>query len=169
MAQDVKTGLICQELPGVSRVEDLELPGKQSHKLYEDDELVTVIVELEENPLIAGFEAKTGTSVGSQVSAYLTAAASEAQAMKVRQDRLVELMGKAAGSELTILDRFVNADNAVRVRVPYGKLEQLRAVEGVKSAAVERTFSRPVTASGAMIEGDFGHSYNQAGLGEVWT
>ena len=164
-----KTVVTAQELPGVSRVEDLELPEKQSHRLYEDDEMVTVIVELEEKPLIAGFEAKTGSSVGSQVSAYLTAAASEAQAMKVRQDDVVALMGKAVGAELTVTDRYVHAVNAVRIRVPYGKLEALRAVAGVKNAAVERTFSRPVTASGTVIEGDFGHSYNQAGLGEVWA
>jgi subtilisin family serine protease len=168
-AQSVQTVVTAEELPGVSRVDDLQLPQKQSHRLYEDDEIVTVIVELEENPLLTGFQAKSGSSVGSQVSAYLTAAATEAAALKNRQDSLVQVMGKAVGMELNVTGRYVNAVNAVTVRVPYGKLEALRAVEGVRSVNVERVFSRPVTTAGALIEGDFGHSYNMTDLGEVWA
>ena len=159
----------AQELPGYSRLENLELPQKQSHRAYDDDELVTVIVELEEEPLIAGFVPETGSSVGSQVSAYLTAAAPRAEAMKTRQDTLVEAMGRAVGTELNITGRYVNAVNAVSVRIPYGKLEELRAVEGVRSANVERVFDRPVTAAGEPIEGTYGHSYNMTGLSQVWA
>ena len=165
----VQTVVTAEELPGVSRVDDLQLPQKQSHRLHGDDEIVTVIVELEEKPLLADFEAKSGSSVGSQVSAYLTAAATEAAALKNRQDNLVQVMGKAVGMELNVTGRYVNAVNAVTVRVPYGKIDSLRAVEGVRSVNVERVFSRPVTTSGELIEGDFGHSYNMTDLGEVWA
>lgn len=159
-----QTVVTAQELPGYSRLEDLELTEKQSHKLYEDDERVTVIVELEEAPLIEGFQAKAGSSVGSQVSAYLTAAAPRAEAMKARQDDVVALMSKTVGAELNVTARYVNAVNAVSVRIPYGKLEALRAVEGVKSAAVVRVFDRPVTTNGETIGGSYGYSYNMTGL-----
>ena len=169
--EDLPAGTVvtAQELPGQSRVEKMELPEKQSHKLYDDDEMVNVIVELTDEPLIAGFVPKSGSSVGQQVSAYLTAAAPQAEAMKVRQDSLVQAMGKAVGAELTVQARYVNAVNAVSVRIPYGKLEALRSVKGVKSASVERVFERPVTTSGTVIDGDFAHSYNQTGLGDVWA
>ena len=167
--RSTETVVTAQELPGVTRLDDLELPEKQSHKLYEDDEMVTVIVELEEAPLIAGFEAKAGISVGSQISSYLTAAAPEAEAMKLRQDELVGRMSKAVGADLQVTGRYVNAVNAVSVRIPYGKLDALRSVEGVSSAAVERVFSRPVSTSGTEIEGSYAESYNLTGLGDVWA
>ncbi len=165
----VQTVVTAQELPGQSRLEDLELPEKQNHQRYADDEIVTVLVELEEEPLLGGFTAKSGIPVGKQVSAYLTAAAPQAEAMKVRQDTLVQTMGKAVGAELTVTGRYVNAVNAVSVRIPYGKLEALRAVDGVRCASVERVFPRPITAAGTEIEGTHGYSYNMTGLGELWA
>ena len=60
----VQTIVTAQELPGQSRLENLELPQKENHTLYTDDEMVTVIVELEEEPLLTGFTAKAGSSSG---------------------------------------------------------------------------------------------------------
>ena len=71
-AQNVVT---AQELPGFSRVENIELPEKQSHKLYDDEELVTVIVEFTDEPLISGFVPRAGSAAGQQVSEYLTGVA----------------------------------------------------------------------------------------------
>ncbi|MBE6950731.1 MAG: hypothetical protein E7451_05265 [Ruminococcaceae bacterium] len=164
-----QTIVTAQELPGQSRLEELELPQKENHTLYADDEMVTVIVELEEEPLLSGFTAKAGSSVGQQVSQYLTAAAPKAEAMKAKQDGLVAAMGKAVGTQLNVTGRYVNAVNAVSVRIPYGKLDAIRAVEGVKCASVERVFDRPVTAAGETIDGTYSHSYNMTGLGDVWA
>ncbi len=164
-----QTTVTAQELPGFSRVEDIELPEKQSHKLYDDEELVTVIVEFTEEPLISGFRPKAGSSVGQQVSDYLVDAAPEAQAMKARQDGILEQMSKAVGTQLKVTGRYVHAVNAVSLRIPYGKLDAVRSVEGVRSAYVQRVFDRPVTTSSAAIEGDYGHSYNMTGLSDVWA
>ena len=159
-AAPVQTVVTAEELPGVSRVDDLQLPQKQSHKLYKDDELVTVIVELEENPLIAGFEAKTGSSVGSQVSAYLTAAAPKAEAMKARQDDIVTLMGKTVGAELTVTGRYVNAVNAVTVRVPYGKIDSRPAAtsSSVQTTMVTTTSSTSPTSACTRVRSPFRNS-----------
>ena len=164
-----QTVVTAQELPGVSRLEDLELPEKQNTALYDDSEIVTVIVEFTDEPLISGFVPKAGVSVGKQVSEYLTNAAPQGEMLKARQDDVVSLMARAAGQELTVTGRFVNAVNAVTLRVPYGKLEALRTVAGVRSVNVQRVFDRPVTTSGNTIEGDFAHSYNMTGLGDVWA
>ena len=164
-----QTTVTAQELPGFSRLENLELPEKESHGLYADDEIVTVIVEFTDAPLIAGFQPKTGSSVGKQVSEYLTDAAPRAETMKARQDDIVSLMAQAAGQELTVKNRFVNAVNAVSLRIPYGKLDAIRAVDGVRNAYVQRVYDRPVTTTGNAIEGKFAHSYNMTGLGDVWA
>ncbi len=163
-----QTVVTAQELPGFSRLENLELPEKESHGLYADDELVTVIVEFTDEPLLSGFVPGSG-SVGKQVSQYLTDAAPKAEAMKARQDDIVSLMAQAAGQTLTVKNRFVNAVNAVSLRIPYGKLDAIRAVDGVRNAYVQRVYDRPVTTSGTAIEGKFAHSYNMTGLGDVWA
>ena len=165
----VQTVVTAEELPGVSRLDDLEAPEKESVKLYEDDEIVTVIVEFTEEPLISGFTAVSGSSIGRQVSEYLTAATPRAEAMKARQDDVVSLMGEAVGAELTVTGRYVNAVNAVSLRIPYGELETIRATEGVRSAYVERVYDRPVTTSGISDEGTHGYSYDMTNLGEVWA
>ena len=165
----LQTTVTAQELPDISRVDDIALPQKESHKLYEDDEMVTVLVEFTEEPLISGFVPKSGSPVGKQVSEYLLNAAPQAQAMKARQDDIVTLMGKAVGSELTVTGRFVNAVNGVSIEIPYGRLDEIRAVEGVRAASVERVFDRPVTTAGTEIGGTYGHSLNMAGLGDVWA
>ena len=167
--EPVRTDVIAQELPGVSRLEDVELPQKQSHKLYEDDQIVTVIVEFAAEPLLSGFEPVSGSSVGQQVSAYLTAAAPRAEAMKADQDKLVSAMGKAVGTELKVLDRWTGAVNGVAVRIPYGKLDELKAVKGVRNATVERVYDRPVTTTGISDEGTHGFSYDMVDLGSVWA
>ena len=165
----VQTTVTAQELPGVTRVDDLELPEKQSQTLCDDNEIVSVIVEFDEEPLISGFEPRAGSSVGQQVSEYLTAAAPRAQAMKARQDGIVEQMARAVGTGLTVTGRYVHAVNAVTVRIPYGKLDVIRAVAGVRNAYVERVFDRPVTTSGDAIGGNYGYSYNMTGLADVWA
>ncbi|MBR7179366.1 MAG: S8 family serine peptidase [Oscillospiraceae bacterium] len=164
-----QTTVTAQELPGTSRLDGVQLPQKEAHRLYADDETVTVLVELQEQPLIAGFVPKDGGGVGLQMSEYLTAAAPEAAAMKARQDEVVSLMAKAVGMELTVQKRYVNAVNAVSLRIPYGKLDELRAVEGVKTAHVQRIFDRPVTTAGISAEGTHGYSYDMTGLESVWN
>ena len=99
----------------------------------------------------------------------IIAGSTKASAMKVRQDSVVEKMSKAAGMELKLTGRYVNAVNAISLRIPYGKLESLRSVEGVRNAYVERVFDRPVTTSGTAIEGNHGYSYNMTNLGDVWA
>ena len=164
-----ETTVTAQELPGASRLDDVQLPQKENHKLYADDEIVTVLVELQEQPLIAGFVPGAEGSIGRQMSEYLTAAAPARDALKARQDETVSLMAQAVGMELTVQERYVNAVNAVSLRIPYGKLDELRAVQGVKTAHVQRIFDRPVTTAGIAAEGTHGHSYDMTGLERVWN
>ncbi len=164
-----KTIVTATELPGNSRLEDVKLPQKENHRLYAEDEMVTVIVEFTDEPILGGFVAKGTGSVGSQISEYLVSSAPRAEAMVHSQNQTVLAMGKAVGAELTVLNRWTNVVNAVSLRVPYGQLESLRTVAGVKSVQVERVFDRPVTTKGETIDGTHGHSYNMTALGEVWA
>ena len=84
--ETARTGTVvtAQELPGESRLDGAALPQKESVRLHEDDEMVTVIVEFTGEPLLSGFTPKTGSSVGKQVSEYLRNAAPEAQALEGR-------------------------------------------------------------------------------------
>ncbi len=157
------------ELPGNSRLDGVKLPQKADQSLYDEEQMVCVIVEFTDAPLLSGFTAKGTGSIGSQVSSYLTNAAPQAEALVRTQDHMVATMGKAVGGELTVLNRWTNVVNAVSLRIPYGALETLRSIQGVKSVHVERVFDRPVTTQGAAIDGTHGHSYNMTGLSEVWA
>ncbi len=157
------------ELPGNSRLDGVELPQKADQSLYPQEEMVCVIVEFTDAPLLSGFTAKGTDPIGSQVSSYLTNAAHQTQAMVKNQDHIVSAMGEAVGGELTVLNRWTNVVNAVSLRVPYGKLSTLRSIQGVKSVHIERVFDRPVTTQGQTIGGTHGHSYNMTGLGDVWA
>ncbi len=170
-AQTTEAAVVtAQEITTGSRLDAVDLPERENLKLYEDEEMVSVIVELEEEPLLGGFEAaQNGLSAGQQVSAYLQSAAPQADALKSRQDALVERMGQAIGGSVSVTDRFTNIVNAVTVSIPYGKLEEIRAMEGVKNAYVEHVYDRPVTTSGTEISGIHGNSYNMLDVGAVWA
>ncbi len=160
----------AQEIPTSSRLEDVDLPQKETLPRYDEDQMVSVIVELVEEPVLSGFTAREGAgSIGAQVSSYLTASAEQSATLRQSQDSLAQAMSTAVGGTIRIEKRWTNIVNAVSVTVPYGKLDEINALDGVKHAYVERVFDRPVTTAGDSISGTHGYSYNMTDLGAVWA
>ena len=169
-AQAEAVTVTAQEITTGSRLDDVELPQKEELQLYDEDQTVTVIVELEDKPLLSGFvPAESTASVGQQVSAYLAAATEERQELHRAQEDLVSAMSAALDGQVRVSARYTNAVNAVAVSVPYGRLDEIRQLDGVRSAYVEHVYDRPVTTAGTLIEGTHGNSYNMTQLGDVWA
>lgn len=164
----VQTGstVSALELPGESRLETSEIQSETD--TYAPDEMVTVIVELSDAPVLSGFETKDATiSAGLQVSQYLASPTAAAQQEKILDTQTAVL--QSLKLEDHVVAQWTNVVNGFAVEIPYGQLETLRSTAGVKCAYVEKVYDRPVeTLSDSTISGTYGYSYNMTGLAEAW-
>lgn len=175
--------VVAEELDGVSRLESSteQEPAPSAYSKYADDELVTAIVELEEAPVLEYFGISTyaetagDTTPGAAVSAFLTSddAQELSDELATQQDAVLAQISQAvsggarSAGTVEVVGQWTQLINAVAVKVPYGRLADIRALPGVKRAYVERVFDRPdetVTEAGAIA----GYSYDMVGIQEVW-
>ena len=164
--------LEATELPGVSRLEEQaqELDSnRQADPGYQPEDLVTVIITLAEEPVLAGFDRSSvsGVSAGEAVSQYLASSSAEtrqAQLQKAQSNLL-----SAMGQDVKLVSQWTNLVNAVAVEVPYGKLAEIQAMSGVQNAYVQHVYDRPIDETGVLSEeGTHGYSYDLVGLNGAW-
>lgn len=108
-----------------------------------------------------------GDSAGAAVSAYLTSRAAETQQAQLRraQDTLLSPWGRGVKR----VGQWTNLVNAMAVEVPYGRLADIQAMDGVQSAYVQHVYDRPIEQSGDIsAEGTHGYSYDLVGLSGAW-
>ena len=177
-AAEPQTGeqLEAMELPAESR---LELRQPQQESKYKDNEMVTVIVLMEGSSVLAGYEAsayavQSTRSAGEAVSEYLTSAAAQAKARELRAEQnavIEQIRGFAqyakAGEGMKVKAQWTGLVNAISVEIPYGQLEKVRALPGVRHAYVEQEFERPTEP--AADAGIAGYSYDQVNLNSAWS
>lgn len=75
------------------------------------------------------------------------------------------------GENFEVTAQWTNVTNAVAVRVPYGSLEDIQNLDGVKRAYVEHVYDRPDPIENAdltNIEGRESNSYDMANVGGAW-
>ncbi|MGN0979780.1 MAG: S8 family serine peptidase [Candidatus Avoscillospira sp.] len=192
---ETSTTVEAQELEGVSRLDEMEPSGEERalEPLYAEDDLVTVIVQLEDAAVMDYFgisayslEAENeDVSAGAAVSAFLTSEDAQAlsgELLEAQDDVLSNISGvvnepsaasaegqaAAQPAEMELVAQWTTLVNAVAVKVPYGKLDEIQNLDGVKRAYVERTYARPeepVTEAGAIA----GYSYDMVGIQQVWN
>ena len=192
---ETSTTVEAQELEGVSRLDEMEPSGEERalEPLYAEDDLVTVIVQLEDAAVMDYFgisayslEAEDeDVSAGAAVSAFLTSEDAQAlsgELLEAQDDVLSDISGvvnepsaasaegqaAAQPAEMELVAQWTTLVNAVAVKVPYGKLDEIQNLDGVKRAYVERTYARPdepVTEAGAIA----GYSYDMVGIQQVWN
>lgn len=173
------------ELADVSRLDTAELSGGRqpaAQRLYDDGDIVTVIVQLESPSLLdyyhPGYFAGDGVTAGEAVSQFLedpeVQAASEE--MLSQQEELLWQIGGLQASSLRaysarsegvkVLAQWTAVINGMAIQVPYGALSAIRDLDGVKRAYVEHTYAAPEPVlDGA---GNAGFSYDMVELGEAW-
>ena len=167
--------LTAEEVPGETRLQEAASQGEARESVsqaYAPDEIVTVIVELEGAPLLENFDgapAAAGTlSAGEAVSSYLERSEVQAQSQALlRQQDAAAAEIQALSGEAQVTAQWTTLMNGMAVRVPYGKLEEIKALPGVRRAYVEHVFDRPqepVTEAGSIAS----YSYDMVGLQEVW-
>ena len=173
------------ELADVSRLDTAELSGGRqpaAQRLYDDGDIVTVIVQLESPSLLdyyhPGYFAGDGVTAGEAVSQFLedpeVQAASE-EMLSQQEDLLWQIGGLQASSlraysarseGVKVLAQWTAVINGMAIQVPYGALSAIRDLDGVKRAYVEHTYAAPEPVlDGA---GNAGFSYDMVELGEAW-
>lgn len=184
----------AQEVESESRVQYQDAQD-DSQPRYAEDEVVTVIVEMEAPAVmdyyqVSSYAASVGdeTSAGEAVSEYL--ASSDVQqttqellndqqgvidqvtALAAQQPAVTDATEENSGEPVgTIVGQWATLVNAMAIRVPYSALDEIRDLDGVKRAYVEQVYDRPEETSGT-VDGDkawYSYSYDKVGVEGVWS
>lgn len=172
--------ITAQEVEGLSRVEGEQGTTDGIAPAYADDDMIIAIVQMEEEPVLASINATAAYSAGSAsagetVSKYLVSrkAQSIAKDLLKSQNELVADIRAIDGPIATIADggvqvisQWTNLVNAMAIRIPYGKLQQIRELPGVKRAYVQKTYEVPTPMPET---GKGGYSYNMVDLSTAWA
>lgn len=176
-SESSQTVLAAEEAPGVNRLDEIasraDGPQEVPSRTYAPDEMVTIIVELEDAPLMEDYDVSTmdltRMSAGEALSSYLSSdeVQAQSQALTRRQDAAAASIQKLS-ADAKITARWTTLLNGMAVEVPYGKLAEIQTMPGVRRAYVEHVFERPeepVTEAGSIAS----YSYDMTGLQEVWN
>lgn len=126
---------------------------------YRDDEMVTIIVELEDAPLMDAYAMQPYTvgddeTAGEAVAEFLASDAAMQAADELRSEQQtlfneIQAMQPAVmsldgdSSTVTLTAQWTVLVNGMAVRAPYGMLAGIKALDGVKRAYVEHTYDEP--------------------------
>lgn len=147
--------------------------------LYQEDEEVTVIVELKENSLLdrfdGGFSTYQAKSNNTDVKAYL-----ESDETQLSRDKMIQTqnkvvdsiksMNKTRSSSSDVLYHYTTVMNGFAMKVKYGQLDDIKKMPGVKTAYVARTYELvepDMTTSNGMIDSEVAHALDYNGEGMV--
>lgn len=168
--------LTAVELEGTSLLDELE--GKinevKGQALYGDDEFVTAIVELEGAPIMdyygssSYFSLDEENSAGESVSKFLASddVKEVSEELLDNQENIIsqittlvnedanEGVSVASISEeaVEVVNNWTTIVNAISIRVPYGMLDKIRDLDGVKRAYVEHVYDRPEPIENSIVE-----------------
>ena len=111
---------------------------------YADTDIVRVSIVLEQKSTVAaGFST---IKIASNASAM-----SYRSGLKSQQDALAKTISDKVlgGKDLDVVWNLTLAANIISANVPYGTIEQIKALDGVKNVVIEQTYEPCVSSSGA--------------------
>lgn len=148
--------------------------------LYQEEEDVTIIVELEDQSILDRYGNGNGSSTYQSRSYYADAESyldsDEAQLtseeMIQTQNQVAESitsMDKARALTSEVLYHYTTIMNGFAINVKYGQLDDIKRMPGIKTAYVVRTYELEpdMTTSNGMIESEVAHALDYNGEGMV--
>ncbi|HJD21639.1 MAG TPA: S8 family serine peptidase [Candidatus Gemmiger faecigallinarum] len=157
--------------------------------VYDDDAVITAIVEFDAPAVMDYFGTSTyavpeeGVSAGQAVSEFLASEDAQQTAQQLLDDQqgiidqITALTGAAGiatmdlegSSPNGIVARWSTLVNAMAIQVPYGTLEQIRQLDGVKRAYVQHVYDRPIDELDTDGETPwYSYSYDKVDVQEAW-
>lgn len=189
--------LTATEVEGESRLDGIwkdntENTAEETRNwpVYTADEIVTIIVELNDAPVMDYYDVTTyaasdeDTSAGEAVSEFLASddVKEAAEELIAEQESVIseinELMteevsaySRKATAGVEVLGQWSIITNAFAVEIPYGKLDEVRELPDVKRAYVQHVYSLPEPVNTAVVDGKstYSYSYDLVGVEDVWS
>ena len=81
-------------------------------------------------------------------------------------------MASISEETVEVINNWTTIVNAISIRVPYGMLDKIRDLDGVKRAYVEHVYDRPEPIENSVVEegkGTYSYSYDMVGVEEAWN
>ena len=146
--------------------------------LYQEDEEVTIIVELEDHSLLDRYGNGSSTyqtrSYYADAKSYLDSDEAQLTSEEMIQTQnqvatSIKSMDKTRTSASEVLYHYTTVMNGFAMNVKYGQLEDIKKMPGVKTAYVARTYEiePDMTTSNGMIESEVAHALDYNGEGMV--
>ena len=165
--------------------------------LYQQDQQVNVIVEFEEAPVMSYYDSAVyavgGATPGEAVASFLAtedAKSLEAELKETQRSylgQIAEAIAQVNGAgpmkvnadAVKVLGQWSTLTNAMAIEAPYGAIEAIKALDGVKNAYVEHVFDAPEPIeeeqrepaaydySNWMVEADYAWKKGYTGKGMV--
>ena len=138
--------------------------------LYEENEMVRVIVELEGKGLLEqGYTQNQISAYGFRVSADAEKLEKAQNYVAAKIESLVEETGLLADSEsVEVKYNFTAALNGIAMVVPYGTLDEIRSIEGVKGVYVTSQYLVPED-TGSTSQPNMHATSESFGSAKTWT
>lgn len=171
----------AQEVEAESSLDQTNLREPAAEQaVYDENELVTAIVEFEAPAVMDYYQTSTyatpeeGTSAGQAVSEFLASVDAQQTAQQLLDEQqgiinqITALTGAGAistmaadgsGSSDGVVARWSTLVNGMAIQVPYGILEEINQLDGVRRAYVEHVYDRPVEEYGDVGD-DAWYSYS---------
>ena len=125
----------------------------EAAKLYAEDEVVPAFIVLEDKPL-----ADTGVSI------QAVSAAKESQLLAAQNKLINTISKKVLGKKLDVRYQFTYLSNAISANVPFGKLDDIAKLDGVKTV-----FLMPVYDTCVVSDPATSTAGDMIGLPSVWA
>ncbi len=137
---------------------------KEEEPPYEDGELVRVSIVLEDKPTLERFPRAADGEISSN-----TAAKTYRSKLQTQQDAMANTISREllGGKKLDVVWNLTLAANIISANVEYGKLEEIKALEGVKDAFVETQYEPMETSAGA-VDPQMEISSDMTGTTQAW-
>lgn len=130
------------ENPGVDLKQNLPEEQLPEAIAYEKDEAVRVIMVLEEQSLLdQGFST-------AQIASHDADAVRQEEAMARRQEQVLQTIRQAVDEPVEVKYAYSVAVSGMALEIPYGDLEEIRRIPGVKAAFVAPQYQVPEDMSG---------------------
>ena len=143
--------------------DSIAVDADETAPLYKDTDIVRVSIILKEKSTIEQGFSIENIAENSKAIAYR-------QNLQTRQDTLAEKISKEAlgGKNLDIVWNLTLAANLISANVPYGSIESIKAVKGVKTVVVEDRYD-PMVASVEPVNPNMATSSEMIGSSLAWA
>jgi len=127
---------------GNGMLESRRQPVEEVEEVHDDDEIVRVSIVLEDRSVIsAGYSA--------QSVVYDANARNYRAQLKAEQDKVAErISNEVLGEQLDVVWNITLAGNMISAYVPYGKVDEIRQLVGIKEVILEQRYSPAEDAAG---------------------